>query len=479
MKKLMVAAGVLCCATILAADVAAQDGVYLPPQCELNTGHFLVNSGVVYIKGASEETFPDQRQRMLTDAHRNLIQALERDQAENPAVWYFLGRYYFMSSDALGADSAFDRAARLAPACADDISFYRQRLWVPLVNQAVDSINAGQLDAAKALLRQANAIYDEDNVAFYYLGSVFGSENQTDSAVHYFRKVVEVGAKDSTREENLDNAAFNLASLYGSAGQWDSAVVWYQRYRERQPSDPQALIGLATAYAEAGNDSLSMIMYDSVLGSASDMGAYDLLQAGQKLFVAGQLEGAARAFVAGLEKIPYHRDGLYNLTNTYLAIAQDGELPEAQQQEAASKMEHVARRLVTVEPYGQEALRLLAASFQLQRKSDSTLAVLERVENMRFAVEVQSTRPGQDRYEIIGVISNMRNARTTVPPITFEFLDAQGNVITSQPLNVEPLAPHATTDFEVTGEGGEIAAWRYRTPSAGANGGSGGRHVER
>jgi tetratricopeptide (TPR) repeat protein len=467
----MVAAGALFCATIPAAHVAAQEGVYLPPQCELNTGHFLVNSGVVYIKGASEETFPDQRQRMLTDAQRNLVQALERDQAENPAVWYFLGRYYHMTNDPLGADSAFDRAARLAPACADDISFYRQRMWVPLVNQAVDSINAGQLDAAKRLLRQANVIYDEDNVAFYYLGSVFGSENQIDSAVHYFRKVIEVGARDSTREENVDNATFNLASLYTSAAQWDSAVVWFRHYRERHPEDPQALIGLATAYAEAGNDSLSVIMYDSVLGNAAEMNVYDLLQAGQKLFIAGQLDAAARAFEAGLEKNPYHRDGLYNITNTYLAIAQDGEVGEARQQEAAAKMEQAARRLVAIEPHGQEALRLLAAAYQLERKSDSTLAVLQGIEDMRFAIEVQSAQPGEDRYEIIGVVSNMRSARTTVPPITFEFLDAEGNVITSEPLTVNPLAPHDTSTFEIIGEGEGIAAWRYRGEPSGATGG--------
>ena len=471
MNKLMVAAGALCCVTILAAEVSAQEGVYIPPQCELNTGHFLVNSGVVYIKGASEESFPEQRQRMLNDARRNLIQALERDQAENPAVWYFLGRYYYMSNDAFGADSAFDRAARLAPGCADDISFYRQRMWVPLVNQAVDSINAGALDGAKQLLRQANAIYDEDNVAFYYMGSVFGSENQLDSAIHYFRKVVEVGAKDSTREENVENAVFNLASLYGSSGQWDSATVWYQRYREIRPGDPQALIGLATAYAEAGNDSMAVVMYDSVLGSAAEMDVYDLLQAGQKLFVAGQLDAAARAFEAGLMKNSYHRDGLYNLTNTYLAIAQDDEAPEARRQEAAGKMEQVARALVAVEPHGQEALQLLAASYQLQRKSDSTLAVLQRVENMRFAIEVQSAQPGRDRYDIVGVVSNMRNARTTVPPITFEFLDTAGNVITTQPLTIEALSAHESSRFELTAEGENITAWRYRTTPTGASGG--------
>ncbi len=109
MKNLLVLAGVATTLGIGSTGAFAQGG-YRAPQCDLKTGHFLVNSGVVYIKGASEESDRVKRDRMLSDARRNLTDALRRGQENNPAVWYYLGRYYVMTNDLVGADSAFDRA---------------------------------------------------------------------------------------------------------------------------------------------------------------------------------------------------------------------------------------------------------------------------------------------------------------------------------------------------------------------------------
>ena len=63
MKKL-VGIGIAIGLTLSVSQAAAQ-GRYRGPDCELKTGHFLVSSGVVYLKGATEEADSVKRARML------------------------------------------------------------------------------------------------------------------------------------------------------------------------------------------------------------------------------------------------------------------------------------------------------------------------------------------------------------------------------------------------------------------------------
>ena len=71
---------------------------------------------------------PAQRDRMLAQMVDVLTRAITGDQQDqNPAAWYYLGRYYVEKGDARGADSAFARAEKLAPQCAQDIAGYRRQ----------------------------------------------------------------------------------------------------------------------------------------------------------------------------------------------------------------------------------------------------------------------------------------------------------------------------------------------------------------
>src|SRR3990170_8217758 len=82
-----------------------------PPQdlCDLKTSHFAVSRAVLYIQNASSAADSAKKQQALDGAHRSLIEALEQGQVDNPAVWYFLGTYYTLQGDAIGADSSFDK----------------------------------------------------------------------------------------------------------------------------------------------------------------------------------------------------------------------------------------------------------------------------------------------------------------------------------------------------------------------------------
>src|SRR5882672_10138177 len=115
--------GILVAAVAIASTGAAQQANrWAVPKCDLKPAHFLVNSGLLYLKSATESKFEDQKQKDLRDANRVLTQALTTgNQEKNPAAWYYFGRYYLMVGDLPGADSSFTRAETLKPECKEDI----------------------------------------------------------------------------------------------------------------------------------------------------------------------------------------------------------------------------------------------------------------------------------------------------------------------------------------------------------------------
>ncbi len=331
------------------------------------------------------------------------------------------------------------------------------------MNMAVDSMRAGANDGALVMLRQAYAIFPEDNLAPYYMARIYGNQGDLDSALHYFKDVVRVGDADTSRTENYETSMFNVGLIFAMLEEPDSSIAWYERYRgEIDPDDPQALTGLAAALDKAGQTERAVLLYDSIMMRADELDALSLFKTGESLFLAEEFTKSARAFELGLEKNAYFRPALYNLANAYLAICNDEEITEEARDSAANSMEVAARQLVNVDPLSTEALNLLAAAFQLQSMDDSTLAVLERREAMVFEISVDLQQAVDGGYMVQGRVINLKAEASTVPEVVFEFLDADGNVIATEVLQAATLDPEATSTFSLTGAGEDLVAARYR-----------------
>ncbi len=79
--------GLLVC-LVAAAPAGAPAQVWLPAACDIKPGHYLVNSGVLYLRSATSTKFADQRTKDLKDANRVLTQAVTSGgQEKNPAAW--------------------------------------------------------------------------------------------------------------------------------------------------------------------------------------------------------------------------------------------------------------------------------------------------------------------------------------------------------------------------------------------------------
>ncbi len=464
MRRLRVFSGVAL-GLFLGMGTAEAQERYRRPACELSRGHFLVNQAETYLRGGTEEKDPARREQLFGDARRTLYEAVDRGEVENPAVWYFLGRVFVETDDVAGVDTAFTRAVQLQPKCLDDVTYYRDMVWVPLINGAVDSLQAGAFDGAKGLLRIAMRLKPEDNVSSYYLARIFASEGDTDSAFYYLKAVASMPATDPTREENRVGAIQSVAQLHHSLQEWDSSIVWHRKLNDIKPGNPETVVALAEANQNVGNTRRANELYQQVLSNAGQFTGEQLFNAGRRLFVGEQYAIAAQMFEQGLTKNRFSRQGLFDLASSYRAIAQDESNSAANRRQAAAKMEAAALRLIEVDPQGSESLGLLAAAYQMQDKSAETDRVVQRMNRLTFDLEVFFAERSGTAYMVQGRFRNLRDTATAIPAVTFEFLDASGAVVGTDRAGGENLAARDALNFAVMAQGENIVAYRYKIAS--------------
>lgn len=491
------------------ARPAGGQGAWAPPQlgCDVKAGHFLVNGGLQYLQSAAKTGHETQRQKDLRDANRVLTQAVATGgQQENPAAWYYLGRYYVAVNDPAGADTAFSRVERLKPNCAADVAFWRRAMWVPVFNSAVAAWQAGNTDSAAASFRQANAIYRGEPHGFLYLGMLLTNQGQLDSAAHYFEQGVEISGGDPKYADEQRDATFNLARVYQAIGKPAQAAAAFRAYLQLVPGDPEALAGLAAYYAEAGQMDSARALYTQVLDRADSLDAETLFRAGVGIFqgapkapdsaamtrscrsepppagtapapsprriavrcdsiAAAAMKAhraasgdvyrtAARAFEAGLAKNPHSRDGLFNLTNSYLALND------------SANMLPVAQRLSQVDPMSRTGLRLVAQAWSFRGNPDSTLRYLILGDSLLAVdVNVSSFTMREQGATLEGVATNFHRRSSRALTIAVDFLDQKGVVVSTQTVEVPALRPDSTHRFQATGTGAGMVAWRYKKAS--------------
>lgn len=375
--------------------------------CDIKTSHFAVTRAVLYIQNASAELDSVKRQQALDGAHRSLVEAIRGGGDIDPSIWYFLGIYYAMEGDGFGADSAFDKVEAALPGCKSDIEQYRQNVWARVANVGIEALREGNNDKAKTHFRLGNELYMGDPTASFYLGTVFATEDNADSALHYYKQSGQISRGDTANAEIHEKSVQNVARIYQVLEQHDSAAVWFREYRKIRPEDPEGLTGHASSLLAAGDTAGAVALYDSILGQADGMDPLDLFRIGVALFRTDRADRAAQAFEAGLKRNPHYRNGLFNLTNAYFQLAQAAQERNQQQavREYARKMLDAGRRLIGVDPRNGPVIRLMAAGYQLLARDDSTSLWLKRANDLTWEVEVLVAREAASGYEVQGTIS--------------------------------------------------------------------------
>ncbi len=451
MRKYVVwPAAVLLLGGVVTSARAQDKGAQQPGQeCDLKTSHFAVSRAVLYIQSALSSQDTTKREQSLDGAHRSLLEALDQGQAQNPAVWHYLGIYHALKldndiaavtqadsvadstkADSLravlvgevdAADSSFDKVEKMMPGCQKEDDQFRYMAWAKVANQGIAAMRKNDYDQAKAYFATANKVYDKDPTTYFYTATLFAGDNNADSALAYFKRAAAIAEGDTSYTEIHEKSVDNVARIYQVLEQWDSAATWFRNYRQVRPDDYGALVDLGSVYfsaAQAAKDAgdsakakadiqQAVALHDSIMSKADSLQPAVLFSWGVAEFRGDRPGEAAETFQAGLKHDPYYRNGLYNLANAYFLEAQ--EKPDSAKYYAA-KMLPVTRRLVAVDPMNRDVLRRMAAAFQFLGQSDSTDAVLDQVSKMEYEVDVQSGRVNNGGYEVQGTVTALAPA---------------------------------------------------------------------
>lgn len=451
------------------AVARAMGSRYVEPTCELNTGHFLVRSGVTYLvvgsggnRNVEGTTDPEKVITQLNNGIRVITQAItEQNQGQNPAAWYFLGRLHIQGGDIVGADSAFTKAEELAPACREDINRWRMRAWVPLATPASEYAQAGKADSAMILFKRAGMIARNMPQAPYNIGVLYANSGQADSAIKYFKAAQELAAANPQEHARDRNAAtFNLAAMYQRSNQHAQAVTELRKYIDWEPTDTDARRALATSLRATGQNDEAAEVERAVVAAAEAAGTLstnDLMAIGINAFNDKKYDEAATAFARVLAADSLNRDAQFNLANSYLAL-QDG-----------PKLIEASMPLLAREPLSEDNHKFLAQGYRFANDQDKLMASVVELLAMPTAVTIERFQGRQGGVVLSGFAVGRQAETETgqrVPPaaktLTFEFLDINGAVVASKEVAVPALDPAVKFEFTVEGDGTGIHAWRYR-----------------
>ena len=234
MRSAAVTIGLL---TLGAAGLGAQATSWVEPKppCDIKPGFFRLNSAIIDLQRAEQQ--PQMRDRLLGQAQEVLVRTIRDDkQDKNPAAWYYLGRYYVEEGDAVGADTAFAKAAALAPQCKADIATYIAPLAQATLTQGLTVWQAGNKDSGAILLRRAYAVDSTQLKALFQLGLLYIDANQFDSASAVLRRAAQAAAGETAYSEARRDALLTIARISVRAVQSDPAVQKWQRTRYSRDS---------------------------------------------------------------------------------------------------------------------------------------------------------------------------------------------------------------------------------------------------
>ena len=495
--------------TLGGAGLEAQAKTWIEPKppCDIKPGFFRLNSAVVDLQHAAQQ--PQMRDHLLGQAQEVLVRTIRDDkQDKNPAAWYYLGRYYVEEGDAVGADTAFARAAVLAPQCKADIATYIAPLAQATLNQGLTQWQAGNKDSGAILLRRAYAIDATQVKALFQLGLLYIDANQLDSASAVLRRAAQASAGDTAYSEARRDALLTVARVSVRAVQSDPAVQKWQHThysrdslapylasdstvfarmqassasrrargarlspadqqsfshdstaradavsRERAARDAiqqQAAGSLASLYVQAGRRSEAGTVFDGLFAHAGDLSVGDLYDLGQRLVSSRLWAPGIKAYALALERNPFHRNALSELGSAYVET-KDGANAVA-----------TLQRLVVLDPMNKMALRLMGQAWDLRGQTDSARKYTVTSDSLSVDITIASMVPDSSGMTLTGVATNAGSAAAKATHLTVEFLDAKGSVLASQGVDIPAVPAGGSQQFQAHAAAKGAVGWRYR-----------------
>lgn len=373
------------------------------------------------------------------------------------------------------ADSLFDLVEAEGPACAELTYAWRvSRPWNYRVTTAYRLIGEGNLEEAERLLNESMLLDANSPFTYNAFAQIEAQRENIPAMLEQLGKAIELSQQDTSLAETTRQMRVQYASvLQGYAGGLTDTA---ERNRElRRAAELFLELGLESPNDPNGPAFLSqvldvgMMMQDTALVSRvlntllASPGAFpdlSLLLGAETARMTTRNDDAIALYRGVLAKNPYVRDANYFLA--YLLL---------EKKEAAEALP-LTEKLIELDPSNPDnylmrsiALREVANTEtnaqqkrQLTQRADS---VGQREATMRHKVTVTVFERRANGATLQGTIENRSQAARTYT-LEVQFIDAEGNVLDTQSVTTESVAPNAFAEFTVRSSVEGIGAWKYK-----------------
>ncbi|HXM37161.1 MAG TPA: tetratricopeptide repeat protein [Gemmatimonadales bacterium] len=438
------------------ADSAFRRAVALAPQCQQDIDRYRERLWVDVINAGMrnwQESRPDSAKLLLRQAA-----ALRPG---HPRAFLTLGQIY-ASENKLDSSAVF--LGRAAAAAGNDTAFAEQKKDAL---GTVARLSARRLQADSAAQRWQRTRFSRDSIQrLLATDSVILTRIEASSASRRGRGArlapadQQAFSRDSSgraraaadrRAALAARASAVAADSAAAQAAFDPAIRAFQSYLEAYPEATDAVPGLASLYYQSGRAGDAVAAFEKIYPSSRRLAPEVAFEAGRSALRANVFAVGTKLLARGIEQLPYDRDALVDLANGYLALRDSAHLLP------------VAQRLANIDPMNRTTLRLLAAGWDLRGRRDSAQKYKDLADGaLQVEIAINGLQRDSAGYTLTGAASNAGTTPSIVQRLTFEFLDAMGNVQVSQTIELPPLPPQGSRPIEIRVPGTALVAWRYR-----------------
>jgi hypothetical protein len=414
-------------------------------------------------------------------------------------------------------DSGFSIVEKSNPECANTtLSWRQQKGWVDLVNKAIELANSpDKMDSAVMIAKRSLQLSRNAPYGYMVLAQAASKGNRPKEAIENYKLAIAAASDTAAAmQDNRRNFEMTLGAYTADLADQATGAEKAAYLAESKEAYAALAKDPGTKYADiarTGQARLATMSGDTaaIKGSYADQlanpGAFSynsLMAAAVTAARANQTKDAIKLFEAAKTVNPYHRDVLYNLSRLYLLDS------------AFTKGLPIARQLIEIDPsnpdnyqlmaiayagikhgyddqgkayearaklYGQRANAPRVSASALKANIDSAAKMTPLIkayqDSSRTSVDsaikynsAMTKLPARVTFNeftntdtktmLGGSISNLTDAPKSFT-LKLQFVDKSGNVVSSQDVNVGPVAPHSAGAFTATGTGAGIVAFRY------------------
>ncbi len=455
-----------------------------------NTMH--TNSAQLYLNRAADTQVAAEKAKLFEQALGAATQGVQAA-AGNSKTWFVLGTVYAAMGDAVGADSAFDKAEQLWPDYKKETETERLRAFAAASNKGVLAIQQNDYEAAAAALQGAAQVYDKRPTALLNLGSIYARQNKAEEAIKAYRGALEIlrgaeraGLKPEEEKqwaEWEEAVSLNLAQMLAMADKNDEAAAAYEEYLKRNPTNTLVRSNLAVVYSRMGKREEAARVYNELLGQ--DLSGEDFFRVGVGLRRAQQYDRAAEAFAKSIAKNPQSQESYFNLAYTLWETIQPleearGKATAAEQTRMAAQLKPMYEQLLQnaiksreFDPTNRNMLALMQRAYRgladmtkdVKQQNEYKLKIpplLTEYEALPFEVVAITMTTEEKKTTVEGKIINIKTTKGQPMKIRVSIVDATGKELGAQDLSIVAPDVEAEADFkaEFTSDA-PPAGWRY------------------